>query len=564
MTKIIKTVVILILLSTFSYLAACATTKPVYNGIASPVYPQSYSFAGNIWNKLAAEFALPYETPMNPEVRKQIEWYMSNKTYLIKIAKRAEPYLYYIFQQVRKRNLPAELALLPIVESEYQPLAYSKVGAAGLWQIMPGTASGFGLKIDWWYDGRRDIKASTNAALNYFSYLGNFFNNNWILAIAAYDAGDGTVDAAIRRNAKCGKPTDFWHLPLSRETKSYVPKLLALATIIKYPEEYPINLPPIKNAPYLAEVDVGSQINLTQAAKMANMSLENLIKLNPGYNRWATDPDGEHKLLLPIDKVENFKLQLSRLPKSKRVTWKRYTVKNGDSLSGIAHKFKTTIPLLQHANDLKNNTLQQDHILLIPTATDKRAQTALASRHTDFLLNRKIPEIKITKHKVKPNDNMWTIAKKYHVKPQQIIFWNGMKKYTDLKIGQKLIIWPPIKHSHSTTYTIHYKVQHGDSLSSIANRYHTSTTKIKKLNSIKNNQIKIRQILLIEQQATQYATHKIPAYHAPKRITYHVHAGDTLSTIAARNKVSPTALKHWNKINDPGHLKLHQELVIYR
>ncbi|MGD9152961.1 MAG: LysM peptidoglycan-binding domain-containing protein [Gammaproteobacteria bacterium] len=559
-----KTAVILILLSTFTYLAACAATEPVYNGLANPVYPKSYYFAGNIWNKLAAEFELPDETPINPEVRRQIDWYMSNKTYLIKIAKRSEPYLYYIFQQVKKRNLPAELTLLPIVESEYQPLAYSKVGAAGLWQIMPGTASGFGLKIDWWYDGRRDIKASTNAALDYFSYLGNFFSNNWILAIAAYDAGDGTVDAAIRHNAKLGKSTDFWHLPLSRETKSYVPKLLALATIIKYPKEYPINLPPIKNTPYLAEVDVGSQINLTQAAKMADISLEELIKLNPAYNRWATDPDGSHKLLLPIDKAASFKIKLSRLPKSKLVTWKRYTTKNGDSLSNLAHKFKTTVSLLRHVNNLKNNQIYQNQTLLIPTTTNKFARSALTSQHTNFLLQRKIPEIKITKYKVKPNDNIWTIAKKYQVKPQQIIFWNGMKKYTDLKVGQRLIIWPPVKHTHTITYKMHYKVQRGDSLDLIAHHYHTTATKLKKLNSLKKNQIKIGQVLLIERQTTQYKTQRIPTYHPPKRIIYHVRAGDTLSTIAMHNKVSVAALEHWNKINNANHLKLHQELIIYR
>jgi membrane-bound lytic murein transglycosylase D len=563
MKKIIRIIIVLLIFSCLGYLSAC-TKKPIYSGIGNPVHFQTYHFNDNIWNKLASQFNLPDETPMNPEVRKQINWYMHNKKYLIKIAKRSAPYLYYISQQVKQRNLPAELALLPIIESEYEPLAYSKVGAAGLWQIMPGTASGFGLKIDWWYDGRRDIVASTSAALDYFSYLGNFFNNNWNLAFAAYDAGDGAINAAIHRNAKAGKPVDFWHLHLSKETTSYVPKLLALATIIKYPQEYPIDLPPIKNAPYLAEVDIGSQINLTQAAKMANISLKELIKLNPAYNHWATDPSGKHKLLLSIDKVATFQAHLHHFPKSKRVTWKRYKVKNGDSLLSIAHKFKTTPSLLRHANRLKNDKIYQNHALLIPTATERLTQSILRSERKIFHLNKKIPELKIIQHQVKSGDSLWTIAKKYHVKPKQILFWNGLKSYKSLRVGKKLIIWPPRKHYRTATYNIHYKVRHGDSLFSIARRYHITTTKLKTLNHLKNSNLRIGQVLLVKRQTVRYVKHKTPKYRSPKRIVYHVHSGDTLSGIALHHHVTVAKLEHWNRIDTSKHLKIHQELVMYR
>jgi len=564
MTKAIRTIILLIITSLVCYLAACSTEQPIYSGLGNPTtHPQSIQFAGNMWDELASQFNLPDETPMNRQVRKQIDWYMSNKKYLIKIAKRSEPYLYYIYRQVRLHNLPAELTLLPIVESEYQPLAYSKVGAAGLWQIMPGTASGFGLKIDWWYDGRRDIEASTNAALDYFSYLGNFFNQNWILAIAAYDTGNGAVDAAIRRNAKLGKPTDFWNLKLSQETKSYVPKLLALATIIKYPDEYPINLPPIKNTPYLAEVNVGSQINLTQAAKLANISLKELIKLNPAYNHWVTDPNGKHQLLLPIDKAENFKTKLNQLSKSKLITWQRYKIKSGDNLLRIAHKFKTTTTLLRHVNQLKHRQIYQNHVLLIPTAHDRLTQSSIRAAQNGLRGNKKIPELKITRHQIKSGDNLWTIAKKYHVKPRQILFWNGLKSPKSLRIGKKLIIWPPHKHKQTTTYNMHYKVRRGDSLYTIAHHYHIKTNDLKKLNSLKKNKIKIGQVLLIKRVA-QYTPHKTTKYHAPKRIIYHVRAGDTLSSIAARKKVKIADLKRWNKIDNAAHLKIHQELVIYK
>lgn len=573
MTKAVKTITLLIITCLACYLTACSPPKqPIYNGLGNPVHPRSFQFAGNIWDELASQFNLPDETPMNPAVRKQIDWYMSNKKYLIKIAKRSEPYLYYISQQVQSHNLPAELTLLPIVESEYQPLAYSKVGAAGLWQIMPGTASGFGLKIDWWYDGRRDIEASTNAALDYFSYLGNFFNHNWILAIAAYDTGNGAIDAAIKRNAKLGKPTDFWNLKLSQETKSYVPKLLALATIIKYPNEYPINLPIIKNAPYLTEVNVGSQINLTQAAKLANISLKELIRLNPAYNRWATDPNGKHQLLLPIERAKNFKTKLNQLPKSKLVTWQRYKVKSGDNLSHIALRFKTTTSLLCHINRLKHQKIYQNHILLIPTATTQLTQSSMYAAQNRLRADKKIPEIKIINHQVKKGDNLYTIAKKYHVKPRQILFWNGLKNPKSLRVNKQLIIWPPAashKHAQTKTYNFHYKARRGDSLSTIAHRYHVTTKSLKKLNSLKNNKIKIGQILLIQQVArSQYTiiSARVTAHHhtAPKRIVYHVRAGDTLSSIAARNKIKIANLKRWNKIDATAHLKTHQVLVIYK
>lgn len=552
--------------------AACTPPKQyVSSGFGNPAHPQlSTLYTENIWNTLASQFNLPDETAANPEVRKQINWYLHNQKHLVKIAKRAEPYLYYISQQVKQRNLPAELTLLPIIESEYEPLAYSKVGAAGLWQIMPGTASGFGLKIDWWYDGRRDIIASTNAALDLFAYLGNFFNNDWLLAIAAYDTGDGMVDAAIRQNAKLGKPVDFWHLPLYKETKSYVPKLLALATIIKNPYKYKIDLPPIKNIPYLTEVDVGSPINLATAAKMAEISLPTLIKLNPGYNRWTTDPNGKHKLLLPIDKAARFKEKLAHLPKSERVTWARYKIKKGDSLLAIAHRFKTSTVLLRHVNQLHSNNLHINQALLIPTKTDKLTQAILDAEKNAFTLKKGIPDVKITKHQIKHGDNLWGIAKKYHVKPKEILFWNGLKNRKQLKVGKNLIIWPHRRHLKIVTKNTHYRVKIGDSLGIIAQRFNTTITTLKKLNHLKNNTIHPKQILIVQHRRItitksprKLARHTTQPYKKLHRIIYHAHAGDTLSHIANRYHIKVADIKSWNKIDNPNQLHAHQRLVIY-
>src|SRR5579862_1406636 len=187
-----------------------------------------YRNADNLWDVLRESFTLPHYED-NPAVQEKIEWYMNNQDFLLRSASRSAPYLYYIFQQVKKRHLPAELVLLPIVESGYNPFNVSNVGAAGIWQLMPDTATGLGVKQDWWYDGRRDVIASTRAALNYLAYLQSFFEGNWLYAIAAYNTGEGNVLSAIKRNIREGMDTDFWSLPLAQETKDYVPSLLALA-----------------------------------------------------------------------------------------------------------------------------------------------------------------------------------------------------------------------------------------------------------------------------------------------------------------------------------------------
>ena len=511
---------------------------------------------------MASDFSLPDETPENPEVRAQINWYMKNQFYLKQIAEQARPYLYYILQQVRRRGLPGELALLPMIESNYDPFAYSKVGASGLWQMMPGTASGFGIKVDWWYDGRRDIIASTNAALDYFNYLGNFFDNQWLLAIASYDTGEGTVNQAVQRNAKLGKATDFWALHLPKETQSYVPKLLALATIISHPSEYPVDLPDIPDQPYLATVNVGSQIDLARVAKMSDMSLQALAQLNPGFNRWATDPNLPSRILLPVDKAAQFERNLKKLPIDKRVTWVRYKVKSGDNLSTIVDKYKTTLALLKTVNHLKSNKLHIGQTMLIPTATSELTKIVLQSeQHYFSSLHTKLPEVHITNYAVKKGDSLDSIARKYNVQAREIRFWNGLARNEKLSPGKKLIIWPP-KHKNARPKYATYKVKAGDSLIGIAHKYHTTVVAILKTNKIKNNFIRVGQKLIIfAGNKHRSTTHKT---QTTKRIIYHVKKGDFLSTIAKNNHVTVKELTRWNRISDPKHLKLNQALVMYK
>lgn len=565
---------ILIVFCAALILSACNSVfNGTQNGLGNPGNPPVHHFyTRNIWDAMSSDFSLPSETPENPAVREKINWYISNQAYLKEIAKQAQPYLYYIYQQVKKRHLPAELALLPMVESNYDPFAYSKVGASGLWQMMPGTASGFGIKVDWWYDGRRDIIASTNAALDYLSYLGNFFHGEWLQAIAAYDTGEGTVMQAIERNAKAGKSTRFWDLPLPQETKRYVPKLLALATIIKYQSEYDVQLPNIPNQPYLASVNVDSQIDLSRAAQMANMSLEKLAQLNPGFNRWATDPDLPTYLLLPIDKAAEFQRKLADTPTKERVTWIRHTVKSGDNLITIAKKYQTKPQLIKSVNKLKNNRLSIGQTLLIPIATSHLTHIVLNSeQHYFSSLHRKLPEIHLTNYVVQSGDTLDHIAKRFHVTVRDIRFWNGVKANQYIPVGKILIIWPP-KSFYAKPRALYttYRVKPGDSLIEIAKAYHTSTSTIKQINKIKNNMIRVGQKLKMPILAHySYTLHRqvmkktAQTTHPKKRTVYHVKRGDTLSSIAKKFNVTTSNIAHWNNLQHPEALQLNQVLVLY-
>lgn len=283
-----------------------------------PSKPNTYALhkKHDLWHDLRKQFRLSVNTN-NPRIKAQLKWYSRHPKYLLYMMNKAAPYLYYIERKINTRDLPGELALVPMIESEYDPFSYSRAGASGLWQLMPETGSGFGLKQNWWYDGRRDIYASTDAALDYLTHLHQFFNNDWLLAIGAYDCGEGKIQRAMTSNTDRSLPTDFWSLSLPLETTLYVPRLLALSVIVKNPERFGITLPNIVNRPYFDRIDVGTQIDLTKAAKLAGIDLAEMYKLNPGFDHWATDPKGPHLLVLPIDKIDQFKQNLAVAPTNK-------------------------------------------------------------------------------------------------------------------------------------------------------------------------------------------------------------------------------------------------------
>ena len=452
--------------------------------------------SNDVWQRIRGQ--LTFEVPENNRVVSQRNWYVKHPSYLNRVAKRAEPFLYYIVEELEKNNVPIELALLPVVESAFDPFAYSHGRASGMWQFVPGTGTRFGMKQNWWYDGRRDVIASTEGAIKYMKYLHKYFDGDWLLALAAYNSGEGRVKRAVRKNKRKGKNTDFWALDLPKETKAYVPKLLALADIIKRPDQFNLKLYEITNEEVISQVDVSSQIDLAKAASLAELSLTELQRLNPGFNRWSTDPDGPHRLVLPKHKVQLFEQGLAKLKKEDRLAWQRYKIKNGDNLGAISKKFHTSIDLIRQINGIKGNRIRAGKHLLIPVAA-KSLDSYILSQDQRIAKKQARPQkgIKVV-HTVVSGDNLWDIGRHYKVNSKKIAKWNGFAPRDTLKLGQKLVIWQKPTSSNKRAETarvnsgveqaimrnITYKVRSGDSFARIADKFNVSISDIERWNSL--------------------------------------------------------------------------------
>jgi membrane-bound lytic murein transglycosylase D len=443
----------------------------------------------NLWDYLGKHFTLS-AADGDGRVQGELNWFSSHGEYLQRVATRAQPYLYYIVQEINARKMPLDIALLPVVESAFDPFAYSNARAAGLWQFIPGTGRHFELKQDWWYDGRRDVAASTRAALDYLQYLHDQFNGDWLLALAAYNSGGGTVSRAIARNQQRGLPTDFWHLDLPAQTRAYVPRLLAICELVATQGHFGVDLPAIPNSAYLTQVDVGGQIDLATAAKLAGMTTEQMYLLNPGFNRWATDPDGPYTLLVPLDKEAAFKQSLADMPPHDRVQWATHRVRSGDTLGGIADRYHTTLAVIRELNGIHGNMIYLHQTLLVPVA---RATLADATLHAEARVARLQQRDSAHVHHVRSGESLWTIARHYGVDVKELAAWNRISIHSLLHVGQKLVI----RSGHArltavtlrsdpddTQRTIYYTVRQGDSLSSISSRFRVSVDDIAGWNNI--------------------------------------------------------------------------------
>jgi len=383
----------------------------------------------DLWERIRRE--LSWQKMHNAQIGQAREQFLGQPNYLPMVSERANLYLYYIVEEVQRRNMPMEIALLPLVESTLDPFASSSKHAAGLWQIMPATGRHLGLELGWWYDGRRDLRDSTRVALDYLEGLHQLFDEDWLLALAAYNSGKGRVARARKANRKKGLPTDYWSLKLPRETRNYVPRLIALSQIIAYPQAFDIAVPQVPNTPAFDVADTGGQLEMSRAAELAGIELSTLRSLNPGQLRWATSPDMPAELLLPVGTAAHFELGVARLTPEDRVQWQHYRIERGDSLSRIAQKFDTEVGLLREVNGVRGSMIVAGDTLMIPKGSGWSASLAMATTG----------ETKERGYRVRSGDSLYVIAGKFNVSINDIVTWNALDPGKYLQPGQKLTLY---------------------------------------------------------------------------------------------------------------------------
>ena len=438
----------------------------------------------NLWDRLQTQFQLEnhYE---NPAVDQELAAYMYNQPYFDRITERAEPFLFWIVSEIERRSLPMELALIPIVESTFNPNAYSPKHAVGLWQFIGPTAKSFGLQQDWWYDGRRDPRASTVAALDFLEQLYNEFNEDWLLALAAYNTGQGNVNRAIKR-AKVDKGNaDFWSLPLSRETRAHVPKILALAKLVSNSRRYGVELAPIENKEPLALIEIDSQIDLAQAAKLAQLDYRELRRLNPGYLQWATHPYNPQVIAVPIDHAYFLRDGISKLGPDRFISWDRYEIQPGDTLSSIAIKTRTEIEILRAANQIRGNLIIAGDSLLIPRTTDSSLLVNI--NQSQFSSRRILPTPNI--YLVRKGDSLWKIARRFDIKSSDIARWNNIPIESILMPGQELNLEFVSNTTNNTEISDNatadnYRIKAGDVMIEIAQRFNIKLESLLRWNNL--------------------------------------------------------------------------------
>jgi len=447
----------------------------------------------DLWPTLLADFRLGQCT-QQAQVNRWATFYAEHGELTARILQRAAPWLVYIHQQTKKRQLPGEVVFLPAIESAFRPFAFSRGRAAGLWQFVPGTARHYGLRMNWWYDGRRDIRASTPAALAYVSQLGKRFQSNWLLALAAYNSGATRVAREARRTGKPLAQLLPWQLPLPRETRTYVPKLLGFACLMKDPSRYAWQRPPLLAVQPWQVVAIDGQIDLALVAKLTSIPEPDLRALNPGFNRWATAPGGPHDLIIPATHAAALSKALTQLPVGERVTWKRYRVRRGDNLKRLVRRFHSRIDAIQRSNGLgESSHIRAGDYLLIPQAppANPAALTAALARIQPSTGGLEHDAM----HSVVAGDSLWRIAQRYHVSIKQLQRWNGLGRNSKIRVGKDLVVLPANALAGNSlgasqrNKNLTYRVRRGDSLWTIARKFGVKGKQLSHWNGLDPRQV---------------------------------------------------------------------------
>lgn len=475
----------------------------------------------DLWQRIRNGYAIPDNT--SSLVTRHEEWYSTRPDYIKRMVERSQKYLFHIVEEIEKRGMPTEIALLPMIESAYNPQANSTSSASGIWQFVPATGKHFGLKQNWWVDNRRNVTFATDAALTYLQKLYNMFGA-WDLALAAYNAGEGTVGRAIERNRKLGLPTDYESLDLPAETKNYVPKLQAIKNLMTNPENYGLKIQTIANTPYFAKVSAPAQIDAHLAAKLAEISDDEFLALNPSNKRPVITSNGEkHELLLPILSAQTFRNNLAGYDKP-LVSWRTYLAKRGERMESIASKFGMQLSQLRIVNNLPSqNKIKNSATILVPNGnkTDfnaaksiikpddvevaipvdnndeinaKQGSANIDINNTETTVENNVDKIEPVRqvsvsHKVKKGENMQIIAKHYGVSVKQIMAANSLKNYK-LKVGQTIKIGSETVSTASTKKTSNGKSNDKNTEKNLSKKSNTISKAVKKSESSHKNKTK--------------------------------------------------------------------------
>lgn len=482
----------------------------------------------DLWSQIRDGFQLDVDNDRR-RVRGWTQQFATHQRSLKTSLSRARPFLWHIVQRIEDRNMPTELALLPIVESGFDPTARSYMGASGLWQIMPGTADHVGLNRDWWYDGRNDVIASTEAALSYLDAMQARYDGDWLLALAAYNAGPGRVDAALERADREGTGDSFWDLDLPSETMDYVPKLLALRRIMATPQRFDIAWPTLENSPRTRTVTLPGQVDLGVAAGMLNMPEEDLRRLNPALKRWASAPRKGTRLLVPAAKTEVFRSKLAKASPRSLAHRSTHTVRRGDVLGTIAEHYRVSVAALRQANHLRGDRIRVGQTLQIPNNGSPGRPAPVAEPAQRYI--------------VQTGDSLWQIARRYHVSVSAMQRANnGIGQ--PIQPGQKLSIPGAASPPEPSTHV----VQRGDSLWKIADSNDIAVADLRRWNRLRpKTRLHPGQSLAVDGPA------RLPDF-------YEVESGDSLWSIAARFSMRITTLRSLNDMSSGSTIQPGQRL----